>query len=249
MKAKQPKLTLEINGKFIDGDKNRIQRGNITFLVTPPLNEDFWQFRVMVDKEQAIVGFPKFGTIGIGFAKEDSWNTNLPWNSSTEKIWNHIKGNKYFASIPDETCIKAIKIIQKAAKEYFHAENEAEEMLIMQNEPMLMDEKTKKFLSKKEFKQRCNILRARTASVFTRGHDEKKIEIKKYKFCILFGYMDNSYKYKFTLYDYTTEHALVRFMYVLRQHNLHGEADLMQFEHLQVTPVEQTRGFKIPIAF
>ena len=154
-KTKQPKLVLEVNGRFLDGDKSKFRVGNIICMVTPPINEDFWQFRVKVDKDQSIVGFPKFSTIGIGFAKEDNWNTNLPYDTSTNHLWEHIKENKYFASIPDERCIQAIKMVQKAAKEWFQVEKDAENMIVFQNEPMLKDEDTGKILSKKEFKDRC----------------------------------------------------------------------------------------------
>lgn len=250
-KEKQPKLILEVNGKFLDGDKNKFQVGNILFMVTPKINEDFWQFRVKVDKEQAIVGFPKFSTIGIGFAKEDDWNTNLPYSTPTNELWGHIKCNKYFASIPDERCIQAIKMVQKAAKEWFQVDENAKNLVIFQNEPMLKDENTGKILSKKEFKERCQVLKARRASVFTSQFSNK--EIRKFKFCLLFGYIQDqsAYKYKFTFYDFTTDHALARFMNLIRNHNLHGQVQTGQFENFQVAKLEAGKvgGYKIPICF
>lgn len=83
--------------------------------MTPPIDEDYWSYRVMVSETQAIVGFPKFFTIGIGFAVEEDWNTNLPYTCDTEQIWNHIAHNKGDDSIPDELCVEAIKLIQQAA--------------------------------------------------------------------------------------------------------------------------------------
>lgn len=58
-------------------------------MITPALNEDYWAYRVRLSEKQAIVGFPKFGTIGIGFAVEDDdWNTNLPYSGcSAEEIF------------------------------------------------------------------------------------------------------------------------------------------------------------------
>ena len=62
--------------------------------------------------------FPKFSTIGIGFVQEDDWNTNLPYTSTTETIYNHIKHNKKYKQITKAQVIKAIKMLQKAAKEF-----------------------------------------------------------------------------------------------------------------------------------
>ena len=48
-------------------------------MVTPALSESYWAYRVKLSDKQAMLGFPKFGTIGIGFAIEEDWNTNLPF--------------------------------------------------------------------------------------------------------------------------------------------------------------------------
>ena len=37
-------------------------------MVTPALSESYWAYRVKLSDKQAMLGFPKFGTIGIGFA-------------------------------------------------------------------------------------------------------------------------------------------------------------------------------------
>lgn len=87
--------------------------GPISF--TPPIDEAYWAYRVVVGEHQAVLGFPKFGTIGIGFAVEENWNTNLPSSCETDKIWKHIRQNKGDKSIPDEWCIAAIRMIQEAA--------------------------------------------------------------------------------------------------------------------------------------
>jgi hypothetical protein len=83
--------------------------------ISPLVDEDYWEYRVIVGEHQAVVGFPKYTTIGIGFAVEENWNTNLPYSLTTERIWNHIKDNKGEKDIPDEWCIKAIRLIQDAA--------------------------------------------------------------------------------------------------------------------------------------
>lgn len=86
-----------------------------TLLITPPLNEDFWIFRVAVSDKQAIVGFPKFMTIGIGFQVEEAdWNTNLPFTSDAEELYEHIKENKGDGPTKED-CLAAIRMVQEAA--------------------------------------------------------------------------------------------------------------------------------------
>lgn len=81
-------------------------------LVTPPIDGDYWLMRVPLSDKQAVVCFPKFLTIGIGFQQEDDWNTNLPWTCGAEKIFDHIRHNKGDESISDEDCLSAIKMLQ-----------------------------------------------------------------------------------------------------------------------------------------
>jgi hypothetical protein len=85
------------------------------FMVTPPVNEDYWEYRVRLTETQAIVGFPKFFTIGVGFSVEEDWNTNLPFTCDTDEIFQHIKHNKGDDSIPDEDVRAAIRMVQDAA--------------------------------------------------------------------------------------------------------------------------------------
>lgn len=84
--------------------------------MTPSIGENYWSYRVIVGEYQAIVGFPKFFTVGIGFAVEDDWNTNLPYTCTTETIWEHIRDNKGDDRIPDEWCLQAIRMVQEAAQ-------------------------------------------------------------------------------------------------------------------------------------
>ncbi len=105
------KLQLERNSIFFDGESNNM------ILITPPIDEDFWKYRVKLYKDQAVVGFPKFNTIGIGFAIEDDWNTNLPYTSEASEIVSHIWHNREYVSIKKSQVIKAIKLIQDAVKE------------------------------------------------------------------------------------------------------------------------------------
>ena len=87
-------------------------------MVTPPIDEDYWLARIQVGGGQALVAFPKFGTIGIGFAQEEDWNTNLPYTSPAADIWNHIKHNKGAAKATDVQCIEAISLLSLWAQAY-----------------------------------------------------------------------------------------------------------------------------------
>jgi len=107
-------MKAQINSRFMESNTT-IKLNNQIIMFTPPLDEDYWLFRVQLTDKQAVVGFPKFRTIGIGFQVEDDWNTNLPYTCESEKIYDHIKHNKADDSISDEACIEAIKAIQKQA--------------------------------------------------------------------------------------------------------------------------------------
>lgn len=87
----------------------------ITVMVTPPMDEDYWTYRVRLTDRQAVVGFPKFLTIGIGFAHETDWNTNLPYVCSAAEIAEHIMHNAGEEAITTEQVIEAIKLIQAQA--------------------------------------------------------------------------------------------------------------------------------------
>lgn len=87
------------------------------FALTPALGKNYWTFRVKLSSTQAIVGFPKFGTIGIGFAVEDAdYNTNLPYTCGAQQIYDHIQDNKGDDSITELSCPEAIAMVQAAAK-------------------------------------------------------------------------------------------------------------------------------------
>lgn len=105
-------MQVEINANFIKA-KDSFSTGNGTLLITPPLDEDYWIYRVPLKHGQAIIAFPKFFVIGCGFAKETDWNTNLPISCEAEKIFAHIKHNKKYKDIKDADCIAAIKAIQE----------------------------------------------------------------------------------------------------------------------------------------
>lgn len=107
-------MKLHLERKHQDDSTGRI---NGVVMMTPEIGPEYWEYRVMLTETQAVVGFPKFSTIGIGFAVETDWNTNLPYGVSTEEIFDHIAHNKGDDSIPDERVLEAIKLIQAAATE------------------------------------------------------------------------------------------------------------------------------------
>lgn len=83
-------------------------------MLTPALGEGYWAYRVALTPRQAIIGFPKFSTVGIGFAVEEDWNTNLPYTCTTAEIFGHIAHNKGDDLISDEDCVRAIEMIRGA---------------------------------------------------------------------------------------------------------------------------------------
>ena len=102
-------LVLDVKGQQ---DTSQVAPG---ILLTPALDEDYWRYRVRLSESQAVLGFPKFLTIGIGFAQEEDWNTNLPYTCDAEEIYDHIAHNKGDDSITREDCLTAIRMIQEAA--------------------------------------------------------------------------------------------------------------------------------------
>lgn len=92
--------------------------GDTTFLFTPPISADYWAYRVRVAEGQAVLGFGKFGTVGIGFAVEDDWNTNLPYTQDVDVIVNHIwhnRGPNLADNEHDRNTVRAaVAIIQNA---------------------------------------------------------------------------------------------------------------------------------------
>lgn len=109
------KLVVEVNSKFQRAN-DTIVGDNRVVMITPPLDEDYWVYRVKLKHGQAILAFPKFGMIGCGFAKEEDWNTNLPIDCPAEEIFKHIRHNKKYRDIRDAECVEAIKLIQEVVQ-------------------------------------------------------------------------------------------------------------------------------------
>lgn len=91
--------------------------GDSALYITPAIEEDYWAYRVRLGERQAIVGFRKFWTYGIGFAIEEDWNTNLPFSADADDILAHILENKGDESISNEDVRAAIALVQDAIRE------------------------------------------------------------------------------------------------------------------------------------
>ncbi len=107
-------LQLELNSKYaqvFDKSKRSVVASG-TVAITPPIDEDYWVYRVRLSETQAVVAFPKFFTLGIGFAQEEDWNTNLPYACETEEIFQHIQRNKGDKKIADDDVRRAIDMLR-----------------------------------------------------------------------------------------------------------------------------------------
>ena len=110
-------MQVEVNKDYISNpEKEGMQFISIGAMIPPSIGDKcYWLLRVRLTNEQAIIAFPKFRTIGIGFQKEEEdWNTNKIYNKAAEVIYDWIKCNKGDISISSKDCIQAIKMIQKA---------------------------------------------------------------------------------------------------------------------------------------
>lgn len=110
-------MQLTLERKSQSDTTHKFGVGGRVLMMTPDICPDYWKYRVALTERQAVIGFPKFGCIGIGFAVEDDWNTNLPSNCSAEMIFKHIEHNKGDTAIADADCIEAIGMIQQAVRE------------------------------------------------------------------------------------------------------------------------------------
>ena len=112
------KLTVEYKKGF-EPDKDTIYTGRGVIMFTPAINKEYYIMRVVLYKDQALVAFPKFGLIGVGFAiEEGSWNTNLPYQVEAERLYRHIRINKKYRAITKQTCLEGLKMLQEACANY-----------------------------------------------------------------------------------------------------------------------------------
>ncbi len=109
-------LVLEVNEKFKQDNCDFVTPNGGIISVTTNISEDYWVFRVKLYKDQAILTFPKFFQMGVGFAQEKKWNKNSPSSFTAERIYKHIKANKKYRAITEAQCIEAINLIKEACK-------------------------------------------------------------------------------------------------------------------------------------
>ena len=155
------KLVLEVNPAFVEdgfevADGNLAPAGTIAsnIIATPDLNPDFWQYRVKFENGQAILGFPKFHTIGIGFALErKEWNVNLPYDCSAKEIFAHIKENAG-DGVSDKDVMTAIRMVKKAAATWMAFFKNRRDERILSVMPMLRNEKGG-LMTVSEFSKAC----------------------------------------------------------------------------------------------
>lgn len=77
-----------------------------------------WLFRVDVGGGQAVIGFPKYTTIGVGFEQEpESGNTNLPYTTPAKALLNHSWCNRGGMTATPEEALRAFELVQEAAQE------------------------------------------------------------------------------------------------------------------------------------
>lgn len=121
-------MKVEANSNLVK-DNGHVNLGNLTIMMTPSIDADYWYFRVHLHQDQYVQAFPKFGTCGIGFAIEDEdWNTNLPFKNCTSKeITDHIWDNHKYPEITKQQCIEAVKLLRKVCAEYMGQELEAQD--------------------------------------------------------------------------------------------------------------------------
>jgi len=124
------KLQLEFHNEFSRATDS-FKAGKGTILMTPPIDKDYWVFRIKLMHDQSIIAFPKFTTMGIGFALETDWNTNLPYSCDALTIYKHIRVNKLHKNIRKADCIRAIDILIKACT--YYKEHEAPQNIVSED--------------------------------------------------------------------------------------------------------------------
>lgn len=94
------------------------QRGEVApgIAITPAIGGDYWTYRVRLSERQALLGFPKFSTVGVGFAIEEDWNCNLPHSVEPGELLAHIEHNRADESVTDDAILAAVRLIDEAVR-------------------------------------------------------------------------------------------------------------------------------------
>jgi hypothetical protein len=123
------KPVLEVNENCVDRTTRDILTSDngskCGLMISPIVSSDYWLFRVKLCKDQAVLGFPKCGMVGVGMALENKRSdTNLPLHPGDTplcnawRIYDHIKLNKEYKSITRAMIVDAIVLITKGAERY-----------------------------------------------------------------------------------------------------------------------------------
>lgn len=122
------KPVLEINKNCVDKTVCDVITNslgeNSGLMISPIVSKEYWAFRVKLCKDQAVLGFPKLGQIGVGMALEEDSNVNLPIHpddtplANANRIYSHIKCNKKYESITRQMIVDAIMLIFEGTKQY-----------------------------------------------------------------------------------------------------------------------------------
>jgi hypothetical protein len=118
---------LEVNENCIDKTTHCVAgkgQNQVGIMISPSVDENYWMFRVKLCNDQAVLGFPKLGMIGVGMALEENSNTNLPLHTedtplaNANRIYSHIKCNKKYKSITRQMIVDAIILIVQGSEQY-----------------------------------------------------------------------------------------------------------------------------------
>jgi hypothetical protein len=108
-------LRLETRPSATDAATTMRTPGGPTLLLGGAPKAGEWLYRVEVGGGQAVIGFPKFDVIvGVGFEREEDWNTNLPSSVPARDIFEHIRHNRGPATATDEEIVEAIEMVRRA---------------------------------------------------------------------------------------------------------------------------------------
>jgi len=219
------KLTLEVNTAMVDErmgvhdgekDPNVIKVKGETVYASPHGGANNWLFRVKVSDAQAVIGFRKHFTIGIGFMAETDKNTNSPYECATDYIYDHIRVNKGDDLIPDERCIKAIRLIRTAAKNWMDFETKAMDKKVMKVFPELQ-RPDGNIMTLMQFRKACRVAQGAYGG----------------EYHVVFGWnvATQAWKYKFDVNSKKGKAAAMQFLYwYLRNTAIYNDPNLSRHD-------------------
>lgn len=206
------KLKLEVNTNMVHErmdihagakDPNVLNIKGETVVAYPHGGKNNWLFRVMVSDTQAVIGFRKFFTIGIGFMLEKSMNTNLPHECPVKYIFDYIAENKGSDLIPDERCIAAVRLVKIAAKKWMDFEDKARNKKVMAMFPELQ-RPDGNMMTLMQFRKACRVAQGAYGG----------------EYHVVFGWnaTTQTWKYKFAVHPGQGKAVAMYFLYYYLRH-------------------------------